>query len=271
MKRRLNTMTIAVAAGLAIGSLRTAVAQERGYPQALLEVRPASLLMHADVRNKANESIATTEDLVMDHAGRLQYLIVGTGGALGVGKTMHAVPAKATAFGYRDGKWFVTIDMSKEQIEKAPVLKSSTYEELGEANWHQANQKYFNDTSQTQAQRPDQTLRAYEMVRGTLFGPGAQKVATIEDVILDQNNQAAFLVIGVDKVLGLGGETTVAPLNVFQFQHTPSDLKLKVSIAMTAEQLAKAPRIKSGDYLPLKDQKFVDTVNKFYEGAAPRR
>lgn len=265
MRVPLRSISLALPVALATSLYGAPGAFAGDTPRAPQETRSANALLHADVEDLSGHSIAKMEDLVMNHEGELLHIIVGTGGALGVGKTLHAVPAHAARLGQRDGKWAFVLNVTKELIEKAPIIKSPVYEELGDPTWHAADHKYFNDTSHAQGHPADQVLRAYEMIGATLYGANDKSVGKIEDIVLDQNDTAQYMIIGAGGVLGIEREYVVAPLGAFQFRHRTDDLKLKVVTAMTTDQLERGPRIKTlKDYAPLRDQKFIESVHQFF-------
>jgi len=52
----------------------------------------SSKLIGVDVYNEANEKIGAVEDLIVDKSGRVENVILGVGGFLGMGEHYVAVP-----------------------------------------------------------------------------------------------------------------------------------------------------------------------------------
>lgn len=72
-------------------------------------------LLGAKVLNKAGEVIGDVEDLIMAAGtNRIDTVIIGVGGVLGVGEKKIGVAHRALQFGTKDGKRTITLDTTKE-------------------------------------------------------------------------------------------------------------------------------------------------------------
>ena len=85
--------------------------------------RLASDLRETTIYNKKDEEIGTINDLIVDgENGRIRFAVVGVGGFLGMGETDVMVPWNA--FQRRPDRdsadMHYTLDVTKEQLEKAP-------------------------------------------------------------------------------------------------------------------------------------------------------
>lgn len=99
----------------------------------LSHARLASDLRGRDVRNAQGEKIGAVRDVVVDiNSGRAPYVVVQTGGVLGMGARDRAVPMGALKprladDGKHDG---YMINVSKELWEQAPVLERDRLTDL---------------------------------------------------------------------------------------------------------------------------------------------
>ena len=55
--------------------------------------------------------------------GKVNALIIGVGGFLGMGEKDVAVPSQAVKHATRDGKVYLTLDTTKDALKSAPGLK----------------------------------------------------------------------------------------------------------------------------------------------------
>ena len=118
----------------------TAAAQQPGTqparkPGDLDAIRKVSTLIGTGVMNHTNTTIATLRDLSLARDGAVQYAILGCGGVAGVGETYTAVPYDLLGVRNDDGKWSVNLDMTTDDLKKAPTIKSENYRELLDPQW----------------------------------------------------------------------------------------------------------------------------------------
>ena len=81
-------------------------------------------LIGAKVFNKAGERIGDIEDLIMaSGAHKIDTVIIGVGGTLGVGEKKIGVAHKALTFGTKDGKRTIMLDTTKEILAAVQPYK----------------------------------------------------------------------------------------------------------------------------------------------------
>jgi sporulation protein YlmC with PRC-barrel domain len=94
----------------------------------LSETRQASRLLGAKVRNRAGEDIGKIENLLVDlPAGRVVEVIVATGGFLGLGDELSAVPPQAFSPGVERDTF--ALDTTKETLNQAPHFRATEWPE----------------------------------------------------------------------------------------------------------------------------------------------
>jgi sporulation protein YlmC with PRC-barrel domain len=99
-----------------------------------------SRIIGSEIRTKTGEKIGDIRDLVLDNAGRVRLAIVSTGGFLGLGDTLHAVPWDAMTLGPKDDR---ILDVDKARLEQAPHFTSRTWPDLGDEAWLAENRRYY--------------------------------------------------------------------------------------------------------------------------------
>ncbi len=81
-------------------------------------------LIGAKVVNKAGELIGDIEDIIMaSGANKIDGVIIGVGGVLGVGEKKIGVQYKALTFATKDGKRTVTLDTTKDVLAAVQPYK----------------------------------------------------------------------------------------------------------------------------------------------------
>lgn len=92
----------------------------------LSHVQKASALMGTSVKNMQDEKVGKVENLLIDMAsGRIVAVIVSTGGFLGMGDELSAVPP--TAFRFNSERDTLQLDASKEMLSSAPHFQASQW------------------------------------------------------------------------------------------------------------------------------------------------
>ena len=99
-----------------------------------------SKIIGSEVRNKSGDKIGDVRDLVVDDKGTIKLAIVSTGGFLGVGDRLHAVPWDLLALGPKDDH---ILDIDRAHLQKTPGFTSKTWPNLGDDHWLADNRRYY--------------------------------------------------------------------------------------------------------------------------------
>ena len=75
------------------------------------------------VYDPADVKIGQINDVIVGNDGNISAFIIGVGGFLGVGEKDVAVPFNSIASSQRDGKWWLTMNASKDDLKSAPGYK----------------------------------------------------------------------------------------------------------------------------------------------------
>ncbi|MFT3859545.1 MAG: PRC-barrel domain-containing protein [Aquabacterium sp.] len=102
----------------------------------------ATKIVGTDVRNRKGEKIGDVKDIVLDDKGAVAYAIVSTGGFLGIGDRLHAVPW--SALNIRTDKDF-QLDIDKATLQKAPGFGSRDWPDFDDAQWQSNNRRHYRD------------------------------------------------------------------------------------------------------------------------------
>jgi sporulation protein YlmC with PRC-barrel domain len=80
----------------------------------------ASDIYKANVYDNTENKLGDITDLVMDSDGKIMTAVIGVGGVLGAGQKDVAVPFKELKITSRDGKEWIVIDRTKDDLKNAP-------------------------------------------------------------------------------------------------------------------------------------------------------
>lgn len=97
-------------------------------------VQRVKKLMGASVKNVQSETLGKVEDIILDlSVGRVVSVVVSSGGFLGLGDELSAVPP--AAFQFNSENEFLQLDTSKEALSRAPHFKSSEWPDFGQPGY----------------------------------------------------------------------------------------------------------------------------------------
>jgi sporulation protein YlmC with PRC-barrel domain len=84
----------------------------------------ASLFIGQPVRNDAGENLGSINDLLFDKTGRIDGVVIGVGGFLGIGEKNIAMPYSALSItADNKGQRVVRVSVSKDQLKAAPDFR----------------------------------------------------------------------------------------------------------------------------------------------------
>ena len=102
----------------------------------------ASTLEGNPVINLEGEKLGTIDEIMLDvPMGRIAYAVLSSGGFLGVGDKLFAIPWGALTLD-TDNKCFL-LDVSKERLEKAPGFDKDHWPSLADQTWAASVHKYY--------------------------------------------------------------------------------------------------------------------------------
>ncbi len=79
-----------------------------------------SAYYNEDVYDTQNNQIGDVNDILLGQDGRVEAVMVGVGGFLGVGEKDVAVPFNALKVTEKDGDRYLVMDTTKQALESAP-------------------------------------------------------------------------------------------------------------------------------------------------------
>lgn len=108
----------------------------------ITQVHRASNVIGRDVENAQGEDLGKITDLVLDFdKGQIAYVVVGSGGVLGVGDTLHAVPWRSLKLNDKMDKFVLNVD--KNQWKNAPGFNKDEWPAVVDKAFRQRIDTYY--------------------------------------------------------------------------------------------------------------------------------
>lgn len=103
----------------------------------------ASTLEGDKVVNRQNETLGTISEIMLDvPRGRIAYAVMSSGGFLGLGDKLFAIPWSALTLD-TDRKCFV-LNVDKETLKNAPGFDKDNWPSMADETWARDLHKYYN-------------------------------------------------------------------------------------------------------------------------------
>jgi sporulation protein YlmC with PRC-barrel domain len=105
-------------------------------------VMGASTLNGDDVVNRQGEKLGTIEEIMLDvPTGRIAYAVLSSGGLLGIGDKLFAIPWRSLTLD-PENKCFL-VDVAKERLEQAPGFDKDHWPSMADENWARELHTYY--------------------------------------------------------------------------------------------------------------------------------
>jgi sporulation protein YlmC with PRC-barrel domain len=180
---------------------------EVATPSAKIAGVSARDIIGKDVRSLLGDNFGEVKDLVVaPNTGKIVYVLIGTGGVLGVGEQIRAVPFAAfTLKNSTRENGALILDVSKIRWEDAPLLRDSeidtlAIEERGRGVFDYYGQNWNHEMVQIGPSTPEQShrlMRVSALVGNELKNAG-QSVGKIDDVIVNLSSRRASALLDAD-------------------------------------------------------------------------
>lgn len=119
----------------------TAVPTARAGADDWQRIYRVSKIMGTDLRNARGEKIGDIKDIVVDRNGAITYAVVSTGGFLGIGDRLHAVPWSAIQ--NVPGRDYRLLDIDKNRLKDAPSFEPNNWPNVIDEKWSNDNRRFY--------------------------------------------------------------------------------------------------------------------------------
>lgn len=110
------------------------------------DIMAADTLQGDDVVNGLGENLGTIKDIMIDVAsGRVAYAVMSSGGFLGMGDKLFAIPWSALTLD-ADRKCFI-LDVDQEKLKAAPGFDKDHWPSMADPTWANEVHSYYGQRS----------------------------------------------------------------------------------------------------------------------------
>jgi sporulation protein YlmC with PRC-barrel domain len=144
--RIMQATLVAIALFSVAAPLAPALAETNKVQKSLRPYK-ADQLIGMKVEDRDGQELGKVRDFAVDRQhGRLEYVIVATGGHLGVGTRLKAVPPRIMAAGTAKRNT-VALQLTREQWNRAPICKPAEIPSLNQSRPAGLLQKFYSDAA----------------------------------------------------------------------------------------------------------------------------
>jgi sporulation protein YlmC with PRC-barrel domain len=278
------------------GPVSTARAQR---PNQLKDAAKASDVIGKTVLNNQGEKLGKVEDLALDvESGRIVQVILSTGGFIGIGDTLTAVPPGAL---HCDAAHKVLhLDADKEKLTGAPKFETSKLADCSDSKHLAAVYRYYGqepafnfiqtgdavvdgqpNTVSTRkadgtwdksrlaseskctipASRLGQIQKASKLTGTSVKNLQDEKLGNVENILVDlSSGRIVAVIVSSGGFLGMGDELSAVPPTALRFTTDRDTLQLDT----TKEMLTAAPHFKANQWPDFAQPSYAGGVYRAY-------
>lgn len=110
--------------------------------QAAATLLSASTITGDDVYNMQDEELGTIQDVMLDITeGSIRYAVLSSGGFLGMGDRLFAVPWRALTLDRENHRFLLDVDV--ERLKKAPGFDKDEWPNMADPTWNSTVDSYY--------------------------------------------------------------------------------------------------------------------------------
>lgn len=233
----------------------------------------AADLIGREVRNKQNEKLGKIEDLAIDtDSGRITQVIITSGGILGIGDRLTAVPP--SAFEKTADVDPMRLDASRDFFKNAPGFNAERWDEYSDAHTVSRAYRYFkaepyftvsSDTAPSAEHGQahlGHLVSAKRLVGMSVKNGAGDIIGDVEDLLVDFNSgRVNQVLVSTGGFLGVADQVSVVPPGAFRFSNQDKYLVLDVS----KETLVSAPRYQADKWTESQETSFITRVYEAFK------
>jgi sporulation protein YlmC with PRC-barrel domain len=110
--------------------------------QAAATLLSASTITGDEVYNMQDEELGTIQDVMLDITeGSIRYAVLSSGGFLGMGDRLFAVPWRALTLDRENHRFLLDVDV--ERLKKAPGFDKDEWPNMADPTWNSTVDSYY--------------------------------------------------------------------------------------------------------------------------------
>ncbi len=259
----------------------------------------ASDIIGMTIYNYQDEKLGSVDDLAVDlESGRIVQVILSTGGFLGMGDRLSAVPPGALH--HDAANKVLHLEANTEKLKGAPEFKKANWAEYSDSTHISAVYSYYgqesaygfiNDSDRSDvpatttksrdkdgvvsqnrvtgenqwmipASRLGQIQQASTLIGMTVKNRQDEELGEVDNMLVDvQSGRIVAVVVSSGGFLGMGDELSAVPPTAMSFNAERDTLRLDASKAM----LSAAPHFKSDQWPDFSQPAYSESVYRAYK------
>lgn len=254
----------------------------------------SSELMGMPVRNRAGKDVGKIEDFVVElNSGDVRYAAVSFGGFAGFGNKLFAVPWKAMAFKFGEDDRFFVLDVTEQQLEKAPGFDQNNWPDVADPAWRESIDKHYRVTrtdartdeaparDDAPAEKPtvdktkapivyDAVFRVSKIDGMTVRNKAGEDIGHVDELVFDiKSGKAKYAALSFGGFAGFGNKLFAIPMSAFTLKHGAEETFLVLDI--DAKRLETAPGFDKEHWPDTADPNWAAEIDKFYPARTAER
>jgi sporulation protein YlmC with PRC-barrel domain len=255
----------------------------------------ASELIGMTVKNNQDEKLGKVEDLAVEvESGRIVQVILSTGGVIGIGDTLTAVPPGALHHDVAHKVLHLNAD--KEKLKSAPQFDNSKWAEGSDSNHLSAIYRYYGEEPAFRFIHPDGSAntvstrnadgtwgkdrlsqdsqsmipvarlshlqKASKLMGTSVQNLQAEKLGKVDNILVDlPSGRIVAVIVSSGGFLGMGNELSAVPPTALRFTADRDTLQLDAS----KEMLSNAPHFKAHEWPDFDQPSYLGGVYRAYK------
>ena len=107
-----------------------------------LRLLSASTITGDDVCNMQDEKLGKIQDIMLDvNEGKIRYAVLASGGFLGMGDRLFAVPWRALKLDGENKRFILDVDL--ERLKNAPGFDKDHWPNMADTTWNSTVESYY--------------------------------------------------------------------------------------------------------------------------------
>ncbi|MGR3702027.1 MAG: PRC-barrel domain-containing protein [Paracoccaceae bacterium] len=206
------------------------------------------------------ENVGNISDIVITQDGDVQGVLIDVGGFLGLGartvmidmSELYFVTNEADAEG--EDRYSVLVSLSKEQLEALPAwdeaqLTSGFAASSPAMMQEQTPTQTAGDTTAAEggfAPMPEQARTAERLTGANAYTPEGEDIATVSELVLDEDGSTSHLIMDVGGFLGMGSHTVALDIAEVDILWNDAEDEVRVEVPLSEEELRALPAYQKG-------------------------
>lgn len=178
----------------------------------------ASSMIGAPVYNSKHDKVGTVSDIIIDHDGRAQLVVISDGGFAGIGDKLAAFDYGLIVSQNKDGDIFMPL--TDDMVSKVTPFSYDPKDATDGKNVRLI---------------PSDGYSVAQLMKANLEDQNGKKLAKIDNITFD-GGEAKNVIVAFDQTLGMGGEKAAFDFDDVQVLRTSAD---DVDVRLNARQSAE--------------------------------